>query len=85
MDTSVTALLLEEIRGFEGVSEYETFEKFIRDHVIAGNILEIEPDAAYGVGELYGGRWFIDIASGATWRLIPPDFPFRGVFEAVRR
>lgn len=80
----MTTLALEEIRGFHGVSEYEAFVKFIRDHVAAGNLREVESDPTYGAGEIYGGRWFVDIASGSTWRLVPPDFPFRGLFEPVR-
>jgi hypothetical protein len=32
-----------------------------------------------------GGRWFEDAETKEIWRLIPPDFPFRGLFEKVDR
>ncbi len=32
---------------------------------------------------IYGGRWFQDIETGAIWRLVQPDPPFRGLWEPV--
>jgi len=73
----------EEIRGFSSVSEYECFVKYISNQTTNGFVVEIEADPRYGKGELYGGRWFKDKESNEVWRLIAPDFPFRGLWEKV--
>jgi len=31
------------------------------------------------------GRWFEDIETREVWRLVAPDFPFRGLWEPVIR
>lgn len=73
----------EEIHGFMSAGEYERFVKFIHDQVTSGHAEEVEVDDDYGRGEIYGGRWFKDVETGAIWRLIPPDPPFRGLWERV--
>ncbi len=32
---------------------------------------------------IYGGRWFCCCECGKIWRLIPPDYPFKGLWEPV--
>ena len=80
----MTELALQEIRGFAGMSGYERFVRFIDKHVAAGKLRDTEGDPAYGAGEVYRGHWIADPATGETWRLVPPEFPFRGHFERVR-
>lgn len=75
----------EEIHGFESLGEYNRFYQYIEAQVKAGYVRETEPDPDYDYGEIYGGRWFEDIDSGEVWRLIEPDFPFKGLWEPVRR
>lgn len=75
----------EEIHGFESLWEYSWFYQYIEAQVETGYARETELDPDYGYGEIYGGRWFEDIDSGKIWRLIEPDFPFKGLWEPVRR
>ena len=75
----------EEIHGFAGPGEFRRFEDFIERQVRDGNAEEVAVDPAYGPGMLFGGRWFRDVTSGEVWRLIPPDPPFYGLWEPVRR
>lgn len=73
-----------EIHGFCSPWEYIRFVQYIEVQVRAGHIIEIEPDSEYGYREVYGGRWFKVIGSGEVWRLIEPDFPFKGLWEPVQ-
>ena len=84
MDTAMSDAHWEEIHGFSSPSEYERFVRYIEGQVSAGNAREVDVDSDYGRGEIYGGRWFEDAETGAVWRLVPPDYPFRGLWEPVR-
>ena len=81
----MTEIILEQIHGFTGRTEYDRFVQFIESHVEAGNLIEVVIDKDYGRGQIYGGRWFRDSVKSAVWRLVPPDFPFRGLWEPVER
>jgi len=72
-----------EIHGFNSPGEYDRFVKYIESQVKAGYLKELEPDQEYGKGEIFGGRWYENVDSGDIWRLIPPDIPFRGLWEPV--
>ena len=72
-----------EIHGFNSPGEYDRFVEYIEGQVKAGYLKELEPDQEYGKGEIFGGRWYENVDSGDIWRLIPPDIPFRGLWEPV--
>ena len=74
-----------EIRGFDGPGEYRRFTDFVERQLRDGHAVEVALDPAYGPGMLFGGRWFRDVARGEVWRLLPPDPPFYGLWEPVRR
>jgi hypothetical protein len=73
----------EEIHGFTSPSEYTRFLKYIQSLIDSGEIEETEVEPDYGRGEIYGGRWFRYRDSCEIWRLIPPDVPFKGLWELV--
>ena len=73
----------EEIHGFASLGEYARFEKYIAEQVRNGHAEELDADPDYGSGEVYRGRWFKDRDTGEVWRLVPPDFPFKGIWEPV--
>lgn len=73
----------EEIRGFQSPMEYQKFVKFVEERVKDGSLLEIPADVTYEKRGVFGGRWFKKSGSGKVWRLVPPDFPFRGIWEVV--
>jgi hypothetical protein len=75
----------EEIHGFATPGEYQRFVEYIHRQVASGEARELPVDPTYGPGQLFGGRWFQDVASGEVWRLVPPDPPFYGVWEPVRQ
>ena len=73
----------EEIHGFNSLDEYNRFLRYIEKQVSDKIAEEIDPDPNYGKGEIYGGRWFKHLETGEIWRLIPPDIPFKGLWELV--
>ena len=78
-------LVWEEIHGFSSPAEYQQFVFYIESQVSAGYAEEVPADRDYGYGEIYGGRWFRDIETAEIWRLVPPDFPFKGLWEPLRK
>ena len=76
--------LWEEIHGFVVPSEYNRFIKYLERQIHNNEVEEIEIDLNYGFGEIYGRRWFKHITTGEIWRLIAPDFPFKGLWEPIR-
>lgn len=76
-------LVWEEIRGFSSPGEYQRFVQYIGEQTTSGVAREVPVDPLYGKGIIYGGRWFQDLETGAVWRLVPPDPPFRGLWEPV--
>lgn len=73
----------QEIHGFESPGEYARFERYIAEQVARGHAEELDADPEYGRGEVFGGKWFKDTDTGEVWRLVPPDFPFKGIWEPV--
>jgi hypothetical protein len=73
----------EEIHGFVSPGEYERFCAYIDGQIAGGIAEERSPDAGYDLGQTVGGRWFVDLATADIWRLVAPDFPFRGIWERV--
>jgi hypothetical protein len=76
-------LVWEEIHGFASPGEYKRFVKYVEGQTASGTARELPVDPLYGVGMIYGGRWFQDVETGAVWRLVAPDPPFRGLWEPV--
>ena len=76
-------LVWEEIHGFTSPGEYTRFVQYIEGQVMSGAAKELPADPTVGKGLIYGGRWFRDLETGAVWRLVAPDPPFRGLWEPV--
>lgn len=81
MTQSVQSVELVEIHGFGSPSEYERFSRWL-DAVITSGAC-IEKSRGLVVDELKHGRREIQFQNGETWRLDPPDFPFRGSWQAI--
>jgi hypothetical protein len=83
MIETLKMLAWEEIHGFASPGEYQRFVQYIEEQVATGHAKELPTDPQYAKGMIRGGRWFRDNGSGAVWRLIAPDSPFRGLWEPV--
>jgi len=73
----------ETVRAFDSPTEFERFRRLVDELVEQGVLLATPTDPGYRHGEVIGGAWFIDVATSATWRLVAPDFPFRGCWERI--
>ena len=73
----------EEIDGFVSPGEFDAFQQHIRRLVALGVVSELVADPGYERGLVYGGVWYQVVETGEIWRLVPPDFPFRGLWEKV--
>lgn len=72
-----------EIDGFVSPGEYERFCAYLQGQVDAGIARQVPADPDYTRSEVSGGAWYQDRQTGEIWRLVPPDFPFRGLWEKV--
>jgi hypothetical protein len=75
----------EEIRGFNSLGEFKRFCSYIEGQVSSGLAIQRDVDPSYEKAMVFGGRWFQDLETKEVWRLVPPDFPFRGLWEKVVR
>jgi hypothetical protein len=71
----------EEIHGFSSPGEYNGFCTYRQ--VASGAAIVRTADPSYEKGKVYGGRWFEDPKTKEIWRLVPPDFPFKGLWERI--
>lgn len=72
----------ESIEGFFSLIEYERFLKWIVEQVNSGMAVEVSVKRNYSIFGLEE-RWFQCLESREVWRLVAPDAPFRGCWEAV--
>ena len=72
-----------EIDGFASPGEFDRFVAYLREQVASGVAEEVPLDPSYGPGEIFGGRWYRHKLTGQTWRLVPPDPPFTGIWERI--
>jgi hypothetical protein len=72
----------DEIRGFESPGEYERFLRWISEAITEGALREVPVASRYAAATVFDEHWY-RAASGQTWRLVTPDFPFKGVFEKI--
>jgi len=73
--------VLYEISEFESIMEFERFEKYINKFTEDKYLIEI------AVQKYYAGfkeRWFLCPKCTNVWRLVYPDFPFKGIWEKVK-
>lgn len=74
----------EEIHGFESPGEFQRFCVWLQAQIQSGAVEEVEinrEDMSMPFG--FEEKFFRCKASGEVWRRVTPEFPFRGLWEAV--
>jgi hypothetical protein len=72
----------EAIHGFVSPGEFQRFCAWLETQIQSGIVEEVEANQK----NLYFGgeeKWFKCKTSGEIWRLASPEFPFRGLWDAV--
>jgi hypothetical protein len=79
----VSACSWEAIHGFQSPSEFERFLRWLESQLDGTGAVELPVSQRYAASDTTRERWFRCEKDGEIWRLVEPDFPFRGVFERV--
>jgi hypothetical protein len=75
----------EPIHGFQGPGEVQRFLEWLAPQLARADVEELPVAQHYAGTEVLRERWFRCVKDGTIWRLVEPDFPFRGVFEPVSK
>jgi len=73
----------DEIHEFASLGEFNRFLRWIADAVEEGVLIEVAVLDRYDGSTIFDERWYRS-AVGEVWRVVAPDFPFKGVFLRVR-
>lgn len=79
-------IMLHDIKEFNSPNEFNRFVKYVSGLLQEGKLEEVEPQTTYlgnDLSDVQKERWFKDKSSNDIWRLVPPDFPFKGLFKKV--
>ena len=72
---------LEKIDGFHSIGEFERFQRYIDGLLKDGDLFEVPVHTKYAG---FIERWYKCSGCQQTWRLVYPDFPFKGIFDIVK-
>jgi hypothetical protein len=72
---------LEEINEFHSIWEFERFQKYIEELVKGGDLIEVPVQKQYAG---FPEQWYGCKVCPQIWRLVHPDFPFKGIWEKVK-
>jgi hypothetical protein len=70
----------ESIDGFYSLNEFENFRNHFKKKLEDGVVLEIPVKKKYGGFEEH---WYQCAGCDEKWRLVYPDFPFKGIWGKV--
>lgn len=82
MDSKINCICsaLEEISDFFSISEFERFQKHIQSLVNDDDFIEIPVIRPYAA---FTEQWYQCKKCSQIWRLVYPDFPFKGLWNIV--
>jgi hypothetical protein len=84
MDRQMKTCPWNPIDDFFSLGEFERFESWIAAQVACNEAEELAVTKPYLDAPSFKEKWFKHLGSGSVWRLVWPDGPFKGVFEAVQ-
>lgn len=74
--------VLEEINEFFSITEFERFQKYIKELENDGDLIEIPVEKKYAG---FPEQWYKCKSCSQVWRLVHPDFPFKGIWGIIQR
>jgi hypothetical protein len=72
--------VLEKIDGFDSIWEFERFQKYIATLINSNDLRSIRVQKKYDGGI---EEWYRCTGCNTIWRLVFPDFPFKGLWRKV--
>jgi hypothetical protein len=76
-------MILREIQRFDSPQHFSDFYRSIEDAVKNKELTAVPVEQPYA-SVMFEERWY-RTATGQVWRLVNPDFPFKGVFEQIKQ
>jgi hypothetical protein len=81
MDNSMIEFPDYNIDEFVSFSDYQKFKNLVEFLVANSKVVEVNPLEDY---DMYPkGRWFRRLDTDEFWRLLEPDYGFRGLWEQL--
>ena len=74
--------VMEVIDGFKSIWEFERFQKYIEQLLKDGYIIETPVEQKYAG---FNEQWYKCKDCEQMWRLVHPDFPFKGLWDIVNK
>lgn len=71
---------LQEINDFFSFNEFERFQEYLGNLVKSGELVEVQVDKPFAG---FTEQWYKCEACSRVWRLVYPDFPFKGIWRLV--
>lgn len=71
----------DEIHDFDSPEHYRLFLQWIDKSIAEGALNPVPVEKTYA-SLMFDEKWY-RARSGQIWRLVGPDFPFRGIFARV--
>jgi hypothetical protein len=75
--------VLEEIEEFASLDEFQRFQRYLAEWIESGELAEIRVLKRYASFTSFDEQWFKCRDCHKRWRLVHPDFPFKGFFRKV--
>ena len=84
MDSTINCIcsVLEEINEFYSINEFERFSNYLNKLIESGELIEIPVESFYAGFE---EKWYKCSMCENVWRLVYPDFPFKGFWIKMGR
>ena len=73
--------ILEIIDEFRSIGEFERFQKYIEELFKDGDLIEVPVQKKYAG---FVEQWYKCPGCQQIWRLVHPDFPFKGIWDIVK-
>jgi hypothetical protein len=75
-------MVLNEIHGFDSPQHFAQFCRAIEESIDKDELTPVAVEQPYG-SLMFEESWY-RTATGQVWRLVSPEFPFKGIFERVK-
>jgi len=80
--TNCICRYLYKIDEFYSILEFEKFQKYISQLLKDGHLIEVPVKTKYAG---FDEQWFECKECKQKWRLVHPDFPFKGFWDSLLR